>query len=101
MKLQLRDLVNAAEGENLRLRHQVEEYEVALAESRRESQSLRRDLEEAKLEQNRLEDELELRSQEIERMGVQIQESEKSRLESQKLAENEVFHDLSIILINL
>jgi chromosome segregation ATPase len=66
-----------------------------LAESKRESQILRQDLEDARLEQHRLEDELELRREEIERMNSQIRENQKSKMESQKLAENEVLRILS------
>ena len=86
---------DAQEAELLRLRNETREYEVALAESKRESQVLRQDVEDARLEQHRLEDELELRREEIERMNSQIRENQKMKMENQKLAENEVLSVLS------
>ena len=59
-------------------------------ESKQELQSVKRDLEDALLEQHRLEDELELRRQEIEQKDIEIRESAKLKLESEKLANNEV-----------
>lgn len=82
--------MNVQEAELLRLRNAARENEDALAESKRESQILRQDLEDARLEQHRLEDELELRREEIERMDNQIRENQKLKIESQKLAEIEV-----------
>jgi hypothetical protein len=68
----------------------VQEYGLAIDESRKESISLRNDLEESRSEQHRLEDELEIRKEEIEHLNLQIRDSQKSRLESERLAENEV-----------
>jgi hypothetical protein len=82
--------MNVQEAELLRLRNAARENEDALAETKRESQILRQDLEDARLEQHRLEDELELRREEIERMDNQIRENQKLKIESQKLAEIEV-----------
>jgi predicted nucleic acid-binding Zn-ribbon protein len=61
-----------------------------LEEARKESMSLRQDLEDARLEQHRLEDQLELRQEEIEQLNAQIRESQKSKLDAEKLAESEV-----------
>ena len=87
--------MNVQEAELLRLRNEARETEYALAESKRESQILKQDLEDARLEQHRLEDELELLREEIERTNNQIRENQKSKMESQKLAENEVLRILS------
>jgi chromosome segregation ATPase len=87
----LRKLVNAQEAELFRLRAEVQETESALAESIQEVQILRQDLEDAKVEQHRLEDELELQREELETMHNQIRESHKSKSELRKLAESEVF----------
>jgi len=89
--------MNVQEAELVRLKNEAQENEDALAESKRESQILRRDLEDARLEQHRLEDELELRREEIERMNNQIRENQKLKMESQKLAENEVLRILSVV----
>ena len=78
------------EAEILRLTGQAHENEVALEEARKESISLRQDLEDARLEQHRLEDQLELRQEEIEQLNAQIRESQKSKLDAEKLAESEV-----------
>lgn len=72
------------------MRTEVQETDAALAESIREVQILRQDLEDARVEQHRLEDELELRREELEMMHNQVRESHKSKLELQKLVEGEV-----------
>ena len=74
----------------MRLKDEVESREVALEEARSVSQILKRDLEDARLEQTRLEEELELRKEEIEQINNQFRELQKANLDSQKLAENEV-----------
>jgi hypothetical protein len=61
-----------------------------LSESKEESLALRQALEDARVEYQRLDDELELLKLEKERMIEQIRGVNKSSLESQKLAENEV-----------
>jgi chromosome segregation ATPase len=76
------------------LKEDVQDYDEQLEQHERESQALRRHLEEARLEQQRLEDELDLRQQEIERLNDQILRVQKSKLESEKLAENEVCKDM-------
>jgi hypothetical protein len=86
----LRELVNAQEAELFRLRAEVQETDAALADSIQEVQILRQDLEDARVEQHRLEDELQLRREELETMHNQIRESYRSKLELQKLAEGEV-----------
>jgi predicted nucleic acid-binding Zn-ribbon protein len=78
------------EAEILRLTAQAHENEVTFEEARKESISLRQDLEDARLEQHRLEDQLELRQEEIEQLNAQIRESQKSKLDAEKLAESEV-----------
>jgi predicted nucleic acid-binding Zn-ribbon protein len=78
------------EAEILRLTAQAHENESALEEARKQSISLRQDLEDARLEQHRLEDQLELRQEEIEQLNAQIRESQKSKLGAEKLAESEV-----------
>lgn len=87
--------MNVQEAELLRLRNAARENEDALAERKRESQILRQDLEDARLEQHRLEDELELRREEVERMDNQIRENQKLKIESQKLTEIEVLRSPS------
>ena len=82
--------MNTQEAEIVRLSAQVHESEAALEEARKESISLRQDLEDARLEQHRLEDQLGLRQEEIERLMARIRESQKSKLDAQKLAESEV-----------
>jgi predicted nucleic acid-binding Zn-ribbon protein len=83
------------EAEILRLTAQAHENEIASEEARKELISLRQDLEDARLEQHRLEDQLELRQEEIEQLNAQIRESQKSKLDAEKLAESEV--PLSIV----
>lgn len=78
------------EAELVRLTAQTQENEVTMEEARKESISLRQDLDDARLELHRLEDQLELRQEEIERLSAQIQESQKSKLDAEKLAESEV-----------
>jgi predicted nucleic acid-binding Zn-ribbon protein len=73
-----------------RLRSVLEDSEASGLESSREAQSLRQDLEEAQIERHRLEDELELGQQEIERMRDQVKDYQRAKLESQNLAESEV-----------
>ena len=87
--------MSVQEAELLRLKNDARENQDALAESKRELQILRQDLDDARLEQHRLEDELELRREEIESINKQIRENQKSKIESQKLAENEVLRVLS------
>jgi hypothetical protein len=88
--LKLRELVKSQSTEISRLKNLTEEYEIAVADSKREAQSLRKDLEEARAEQHRLEDELELQQHEVNRMNQQMREIQRSIIESQKLAQNEV-----------
>jgi predicted nucleic acid-binding Zn-ribbon protein len=88
--LKLRELVKSQSTEISRLKNLTEEYEIAVADSKREAQSLRKDLEEALAEQHRLEDELELQQHEVNRMNQQMREIQRSIIESQKLAQNEV-----------
>lgn len=90
----LRELRDIQEAEIIRLQNEARENDIGLAETKRESQSLRQDLEEARSEQHRLEDELELRREEIERLSNQVRENQKLRMESEKLAESEVYRDL-------
>jgi len=78
------------EAELVRLTTQAQENEVAMEEARKESISLRQDLDDARLELHRLEDQLELRQEEIECLSAQIRESQKSKLDVEKLAESEV-----------
>lgn len=78
------------EAELVRLTAQTQENEVTLEEARKESISLRQDLDDARLELHRLEDQLELRQEEIEKLNAQIRESQKSKLDAEKLAESEV-----------
>ena len=78
------------EAELVRLTAQTHEKEVTLEEARKESISLRQDLDDARLELHRLEDQLELRQEEIEQLSAQIRESQKSKLDVEKLAESEV-----------
>lgn len=88
--------MSVQEAELLRLKNEARENQDALSESKRELQILRQDLDDARLEQHRLEDELELRREEIESMNKQIRENQKSKIESQKLAENEVLRVLCV-----
>jgi hypothetical protein len=74
----------------LRLKDEVEAKEIALEEARSGSQILKGDLEDARLEQTRLEDELALRREEIGRMNVQFRALQKADFDKQKLVENEV-----------
>lgn len=83
-------MLNVREAEILRLQAESRQYEFSIAESNRESESLRQDLEDALLEQHRLEDELELRRQEIEQKDIRIRESAKYQHDLEKLAESEV-----------
>lgn len=78
------------EAELVRLTAQTQENEVTMEEARKESISLRQDLDDARLELHRLEDQLELRQEEIEKLNAQIRESQKSKLDAEKLAESEV-----------
>ena len=91
--------MNVQEAEINRLKNEALESEVALAESKRDSQILREDLDDARLEQHRLEDELELKREEIESISNQLREQQKSNLESQKLAESEVLSRICFLLI--
>ena len=72
------------------LKNVIQDYEGTLGAVKRESEGLRQMLEEARAQNHLLEDELEIRSQEIGRGLNQIREIERTKLELQKLAENEV-----------
>jgi hypothetical protein len=86
----LREQVKTLNSETARLNNLAEEYELAIADSKSETKGLRKDLEDARQEQHRLEDEFELQRQELDRLNQQLRESQRSILESQKLAQDEV-----------
>lgn len=90
LRYQLRSSSSHHETEITRLNNELEEYRVSLSESKEEGLSLRQALEAARVEYQRLEDELELLKQEKELMIEQIRGVNKSSLESQKLTESEV-----------
>jgi len=73
----------------------VEESKITESEHRREIQNVKENLEEATSENHRLEDELEIRLQEITDLRDQLREQQKSNLEYLQLAENEVLPSLA------
>src|SRR5579862_9828004 len=77
------------------LKTQLREREISAAESIRETEALKHDLEDARSGQHRLEDEIAILQHEIEQLNYQIRENEKSRVESQILAESEVTYTQS------
>lgn len=72
------------------MKTQLREREITAAESISEILTLKRDLEDARSEQHRLDDEVSILQNEIERLKDQIRDNDKSRFESQMLAEGEV-----------
>lgn len=73
----------------------MEESKITESEHRREIQNVKENLEEATSENHRLEDELEIRLQEITDLRDQLREQQKSNLEYLQLAENEVLPSLA------
>jgi predicted nucleic acid-binding Zn-ribbon protein len=74
----------------MRLYGIIQDYEAAAIESKGQLESLRKDLSDAFSEQHRLEDQLELRQQELDRMEEEVRNGQRMIIESQKLAESEV-----------
>ena len=82
-----------------RLRLAVRDYELFRQQHEMEVQSLKQDLRDARVEQQHIEDELELKRQEIDALTGRLQEAQKSGIHFQKLAENEVYSLADFVLI--
>jgi hypothetical protein len=82
--------VKAQQEAILRLKDELESKEVELEETKNVTQVLERDLEDARLDQTRLEDELELRKEEIRNTNIQNRDQQKANLDLLKLMESEV-----------
>jgi predicted nucleic acid-binding Zn-ribbon protein len=72
------------------LKSKLRERESSVADSIQETQALKHDLEVARSEQHRLEDEIAILQEEFESLQGRVKDHEKSRIDSQILAESEV-----------
>lgn len=87
----MRQTLKSQELELSKLRSILQESQLAEAENKQESQVLKEKIAEMTSENHRLEDELEIRLQEISELRDELREYQKSKVEYLQLAENEVF----------
>jgi predicted nucleic acid-binding Zn-ribbon protein len=72
------------------LKSKLRERESSVADSTQQAQALKHDLEVARSEQHRLEDEIVILQEELEALQGRVKDHEKSKVDSQILAESEV-----------
>jgi predicted nuclease with TOPRIM domain len=87
---QARETLKTQELELFKLRSILQELESADAENKQETQVLKEKIAEMTSENHRLEDELEIRLQEISELRDELRELQKSKVEYLQLTENEV-----------
>lgn len=92
------ELIRTQRTEILRLSEALGDGEASLEEMRRESQGLRSELDEARSRISHLEDEIVVRTQELERLQSLLSESRKGKMDLEKATETEVILPFRIVL---
>jgi len=92
------ELISTQRTEILRLTEALGDGEASLEETRREIQGLRSELDEARSRISHLEDEIVVRTQELERLQSLLSGSRKGKMDLEKATETEVILLFRIVL---